>query len=116
MTLDQRLADAAEQATTLRRFGATGTAEAVERLVADLRQELRAYLTWREEPEAVELSGNSAPWFRARFAYFQRLGLAKGEGRRRYYRETLVRAVARRADIEAIHDEAEQAHREDTAA
>ena len=114
--IDRRLADAAEEVTTLRRFGATGAADALERFVGDIRDDLRAYLTWRSEAEAVALSGNSAQWFRARFAYFQRLDLARKLGIGRQYRELLVRAVARRADWEAIQDEAEQAHREDEAA
>jgi hypothetical protein len=115
--IEQMLADAAEQADTMRRFGASAQADAITGLIAQLRgaPSFRAFLTWHNESEAETLSGHAQDWFRQRYAYFEKLGLARRQGRVRQYRETLVRGVCTGAAIEAAKQDAENAVRKEAA-
>lgn len=91
MTIEHVLQAAREQTATLRLYGQQETADAVDGLLDRVAAALRGHLQWHDEAGAVLLSGKPAGFFRARFADWERRGLARYAGRgRRLYRETVI--------------------------
>lgn len=107
------LADAAEQANTLRLFGQIEVATQIHALVGDLKSALREYLTWHDEAGAIAMSEKPAGWFRNRRREWQGRGLAERRGRSWYYREVVI---PRRADVQSATAEALADARKDLAA
>lgn len=90
MTLEQVVADAREEAQILRRNGHVNQAASLERLCELVQAAGALYLEWVPEGAAKLRSGKGVDYFRARFAQWERDGLAKLEGRTRYYRGVVV--------------------------
>lgn len=103
MKPDVVLADAEEKANTLHVFGQEETARWLRELVRSLRDGLREYLTWHDEPGAMLLSGRPRGYFRARRREWASRGLAERRGRGWYYREVVI---PRKADTQSAAQEA----------
>lgn len=89
--LEQVLADALEDVVSLRRNGHTVQAASIERLVDDVRESMRSYLTTLSESEAQMRSGWTTYRLRSRFSEWEARGLAMlDEKGRRRYREIVV--------------------------
>jgi hypothetical protein len=106
MTLEQLLADTAEQAAILRRHGHTGQADALTAIVEGVRQACPEFMALLSEDAASTYSGRTVAWLRARFPQWVARGLAEQVGPRRYYRRCVLehrgnanaaRAAGRRA-------------------
>ena len=113
MTLEQALADAREEAATLKRYGQQDVAVALEALLDKVQTPLREYLTWHDEKGAALLSGKGRGYFQSRFPDWELRGLARSPRRGvRQYREVVIPKRARLSEIQA---DAERAAREDAA-
>lgn len=114
MSLEQILADAREEATTLARYGHKDSAAALDGLLDKMTGALREYLTWHDEKGAATLSGNSLGYFHLRFKDWEARGLARSRGRgQREYREVVIPKAMDLGDVQA---DAERTARADTAA
>lgn len=103
MTLEQVMADAKEDVTRLRVHGHKAQADSIEMLVKAVEGAAADYLTWYTEDEAVARSSFKANWFRVRFPEWESQGMAKKEGRVRYYRQPII---PRRSNLEAARADA----------
>lgn len=112
MTLEQVLADAREQANTLRLHGHTAQADSISRVCDEVAAAAEPWLTWLSEPEAALRSGRSLVWWRRRFPTLERDGLARQRGRHREYREV---AVASDANVVTARHQGRQAARQASA-
>lgn len=109
LDLETLLADIQSEGSVLRRNDGKFTVDRVEEFVRDLKASLAEFLTFVSEAEAIVRSGHREPWFRQRFAEWERQGQARWDPRhktRRQYRlivvplaqdDDAVRASARRA-------------------
>lgn len=112
MTIEQVLADASERATTLRYEGHPVQAQAIERVVADVRAVLGEFMDWMPESAAVLYTGRSREYLRARFARLAERGLAEWRGRVRYFRRC---ALEHRGNADAARQEGRRAAKGDAA-
>lgn len=113
MSLEQRLADAREEVATLKRYGQSDVAAAVEAILDGLASELREYLTWHDEKGAALMSGKGTGYFHSRFEDWEARGLARSPRKGvRQYREAVIPKRARLSEVQA---DAERAAREDAA-
>lgn len=103
MNLEQLLADVREEAALLRRHGHKVQADSIESVCDRVRQCMAAYLDWLTEEEAVARSGRSANWLRGQLPEWEVIGMAKRDGRRRWYRRVIV---PRRPNLEAARADA----------
>lgn len=108
-SLEQVLADAEGELPVLRKHGSSAIADAIERLCAEVRQAAEDYMVWLSESDAVLASDHSAAWFRARFAGWQRQGLARWNPRNQRERQYRALIVPRRHDADAVRADAEHA-------
>ena len=88
--LSQVLADAMEEASTLRANGHAVQAGSIERVCAAVRESSALWLEWRSERESILQSGRRVDYFRSRFDAWQRDRMAEMRGRNRYYRACVV--------------------------
>ncbi len=110
-TIEQVLADFAEDAAVLERTGHPNLAKNITRVIDGVRSALPDYLAWLSESEAQLRANKGVDYFRTRFAEWEERGLAKLVGRRRFYRgvvvpqrmlPSLVRAAAERGRAEGM--------------
>lgn len=110
MTLEQAVADIRERVMMLRVEGHPVQAASVERALDEILATLPEYLAVLSEREAVDYSGRSVDYLRARFARWEARGLADWRGRMRVYRQCVLehhgnvsaaREAGRRAGREA---------------
>jgi len=108
--LEDVLAAWRSDAVVLHRHGDTRLAEQIEQFASDVESVTEDYRTWLSDSDARLRSGKSVSWLRNYFPEWERLGLAKFEGRERFYRALVVpqrrniesaRAAARRAALQA---------------
>lgn len=98
--LEVVLADWAERAGAADYLGHARDAELIRRILADVREAARDFLTWLSESEASMRSGWSVRRLRARFSDWEHQGHARKQGRERQYRAIIV---PRRADPVAAY-------------
>lgn len=77
MTLEQVLADAREDAATLRRYGDEGRARAIEDLCDQVERAAEPFMVWLSEAKAQLRSDRRIPWLRERFPRWLEEGLAR---------------------------------------
>ena len=107
--LEEVLADARGEAAVLRRHGQRELADAIVRLCDEVRDSAEPYLSWIPESDAVIRSNHGRNWFRARFAAWERQGLARiapTNRRQRQYRLIIVPAAA---NLDAVRADAKRA-------
>ena len=114
--LIQKLADARGDLAVLRKHGASVPIERVAELVEGIAEASYAFVTFISETDAVVRSDHRAPWFRQRFADWQRQGFARYNPRRPKEREYLLVVVPLRHDVEAVRADARQQAKADAAA
>lgn len=113
MKIEQVLADAAEDVTTLEAYGHDKAAAAVGNIVARARAALAEFMTWHDEAGAMLMSGKPRGHFTSRFPEWERRGLAERRGRgRRVYRECVI---PKPVDVAAAREAGEQDAREESA-
>jgi hypothetical protein len=105
MRLETLLASELENAAVLRANGHAAQAASIERVVAGVKENAALYLEWLSESDARMRSGKGVDFFRARFATWERDGLAELRGRTRYYRGVVV---PRRTLLSLVRAEAAQ--------
>lgn len=103
------LADAHEEAATLRRNGYIAEADARERMLREIENATISYRSWRTEGEAALASGKSEAWFRQRFPQWLAQDLARYNPLKPRQREYRALIVPRKANVEAAREEARQA-------
>lgn len=103
MNLEQVLADVREEAALLRRHGHKVQADSMESVCDRVRDCMAPYLDWLTEEEAMARSGRSAAWLRGQLPEWEGIGMARQEGRRRWYRRVIV---PRRPNLEAARADA----------
>lgn len=102
-TLEQVLADAADEVKVARRYGSVPV-DVFERIVKRVKDAAEPFTTWLSEGDAVLHSGHTVAWLRARFARWEREGHARRTRHgKREYRET---ALPRRVDVDAVRADA----------
>lgn len=87
---EQIIADWRGDAQSLRSRGHGHDADLLEQCADEMQAALGGFLTWMSEPDARLKSGRSQDYFRDHFAEWQMLGLAKLEGKTRYFRSVIV--------------------------
>lgn len=112
MSLEQVLADFAEDAAVLRRRGHPNDAAIIEQMVSEVRKVAEPWITWLSESDAILRSGNTPNWFRRNRAYWRQLGLVKYEGKTFYYCQAIV---PQRVNLDAVREDAKRAAHEDAA-
>lgn len=90
MTLEQVIADAREEAQVLRANGHAHQAASVERVCDQVAAAASLFLEWVPERAATIRSGRGVDYYRTRFPQWEQDGLAKLEGRARWYRGVVV--------------------------
>jgi hypothetical protein len=96
--LETVLADAREEAQTLRRNRAAFSVDRVEAILADVATAAEEWLLWLSETNAAIQCGYSSAWLRARFPAWEREGHARLAGRGvRQYRACVI---PHRANVE----------------
>jgi hypothetical protein len=103
------LADAHEEAATLRRNGYIAEADARERMLREIENATVDFRTWRGEIEAALRSGKSEAWFRSRFPQWLAQGLARYNPLKPKVREYRQCIIPMKANIEGAREEARQA-------
>lgn len=114
--LAQVLTDARGDLAVLRKHGATVPIETVAALIDGVADAAYPFVTFISEADAVVRSDHRAPWFRQRFADWQRQGYARTNPRRPKERQYLLAVVPLRHDVEAVREDARQQAQRDTAA
>ena len=113
MRIEQVLADAAEDVSTLEAYGHDKAAAAIGNILARVRASIAEFITWHDEAGAMLLSGRPRGFFTSRFPEWERRGLAERRGRgRRVYREVVI---PKAPDLAAAREAGEQDAREETA-
>jgi len=107
--LEQVLADWSERVSAARFLKHEREAELLDQLVAEVRESAHEYITWISEAEAALRSGHQTPWFRHRFAEWERAGHARRGKSGREYRMLIV---PRRANLAAAREAGRRAARD----
>lgn len=104
---EQVIADWRGDAQALRGRGHPHDADLLEKCADEMGGALGGFLKWLAESEAMLKSGRSKDYFRNHFAEWSALGLAKTEGRSRFYRNVIVpqRAHASAARMAGLRGE-----------
>jgi hypothetical protein len=110
VTLDQVITDWRERATDARRLGRDDQALAIDAVLDDLSRAAEPFTRWLAEDRAILYSRKSVRWLRARFPEWERQGLAKLTGNRRFY---LPAALPVPYDVCTTVADAERTARED---
>lgn len=105
----QVITDAREETQVLRRNGAGMAPDRVEEILDEIVAAATEYFTWVSEPEAMIRSGHKLPWFRARFAEWERQGHARWNPRNRKERQYRLLIVPLAHDIDAVRAAARRA-------
>jgi hypothetical protein len=113
LDLGQALTDARGDLAVLQRHGATVPIERVARLVDSIAEAAYPFVTFISETEAVVRSAHRKPWFRQRFADWQRQGYARYNPRRPKERQYLLAVVPLRHDVAAVREDARRQARHD---
>ena len=110
--LETVLADWRERATHARLLRHPRDAELIEELVKEVADAAEPFMSWIGEADAVLFSGRSVPWLRARFAGWEREGVARWSVRGKRERQYLQIILPRRVDLDAVRGDAtrEAAH------
>lgn len=114
--LEQVLADARGELPVLRKHGQDAIADAIARLCDEIAEAAEPFTRWLSEKEAVLGSDHAAPWFRQRFAAWERQGLARWSPRNKQERQYLACIVPQRADVRSARQDGVRAARGESAA
>lgn len=106
--LDQVIADARGELPVLRKHGQGVLADAIEVILQEVADASEDYRRFVSEADAILRSGHKEPWFRQRFAEWERQGHARRERGQRYYRLLIV---PRRARLSASREAGRRAAR-----
>jgi hypothetical protein len=104
--LEQVLADWLENAQAARRIDQPHDAELIERVIREVQEATEDYRHELSEEAAMNRSGRTREWLRARWREWQLDGHAWRRGRKRYYRAVIV---PRRVNVEQIQQDAKDA-------
>ena len=114
LTLEQVLADAREEANTLRGAGHGGQADYIDRLLDAVQESAHDYLTWVNETEAKLRTARPVAWLRGRWPGWRRDGNARlGRDGGREYR---LIVLPRRADVAGARAAGKRAAEDDRSA
>jgi hypothetical protein len=103
------VADWRERASVLRTTGYANDARLIERMCGDVTTAAEEYFAWLSESEAMLYEGRrTRDPLRNRFAELEARGLARREGRYRYYRRIALR---HRGNAEAAREAGRRAVR-----
>lgn len=105
-SLEQVLADARGELPILRKHGQSALADALERLCDDVAGAMESFLTWIPESDAMIRSNHREPWFRSRFAAWERMGLARISPTNRRQRQYRLLIVPSSINLEAVRADA----------
>lgn len=89
-SLEQVLADVREEAQILRRSGYAREAENIERILTEVQEAAHEFVTWLTEEDAMLRADRSRRWLRSEFPKWERMGHARKQGRKRFYRMLIV--------------------------
>lgn len=89
-TIEDVIADFAEEVAVLDRSGHPIIARNIARVIEAVKSALPEYITWYSEAEAKLRSSHGVDYFRSRFAEWETRGLARLVGRKRMYRGVVV--------------------------
>ena len=109
MTFEDVVADLRERVTLLRMEGHPIQASSMERALDQVLETLGEFTAWLSEGEATGYTGRSAEYLRARFGRWAERGLAKFEGRTRWYRRCVLE---HRGNVAAAREAGRRAARE----
>lgn len=102
-TIEQVIADARGELPILRKHGQDALADAIARLCDEVAAAAEPFTRWLSEADAVLRSTHAAPWFRQRFAAWERQGLARTTRTGRQY---LACIVPERVRLGGVRDDA----------
>ncbi len=106
--LEQVLLRLASDARALKQYGHGEQARAMEHIIAEVRYAARDYLAWIPESEAVERSGHSVEWLRARRNAWREDGLAEKHEEGWFYCKLVIPKRATTPRLEAVRAEAKR--------
>ena len=96
----------ADEARVLHHHGYIAHADSLARVVAGVRAAARAYLAWITEEEAVEYSGRSLVWLRARRKLWEQDGVAEKREKGWFYCRLALPRRPQSVALDAIREEA----------
>jgi hypothetical protein len=107
--LEQVLADKRGEAAVLRKHGQAAIADALEDFANEVAEAAEPWLTFIPEADAVIRSNHRVPWFRARFAAWERQGLARFAPTNRRQRQYCLLVVPAAGNLDAVRADAKRA-------
>lgn len=108
--LDQIIADRRDEASLLRRRGATPVADTIDEILDQVAAATEDFRRFLSEADATLRSGKSTRWLRSRFVEWSAQGNARIRNGRREYRMLVVpqRAHLERARLAGLRGESPQ--------
>lgn len=107
--LEQVLADKRGEAAVLRKHGQAAIADALEDFAREVFEAAEPYLTFIPEADAIIRSNHRRPWFRARFAAWERQGLARYSPTNKRERQYCLLIVPASGNLDAVRADAKRA-------
>lgn len=107
--LVQTIADTRSDVRVLERHGAVVPVEKLLAFIDSIAEAAYPFTTFISEADAVIRSGHKAPWFRQRFADWERQGYARTNPTKPRDRQYMLAIVPLRHDIEAVREDARRA-------
>lgn len=104
--LVQAIADARSELRVLARHGASVPVDNVLAFVDTIADAAYPFTTFISEADATVRSGHLAPWFRNRFADWERQGYARVNPTNKRERQYMLAIIPLRHDMEAIREDA----------
>lgn len=108
-TLETLIADWREQASSCRRVKDERIAEVIEQIIDDMARGAEPFMTWIPESDAIIRSGHGTEWFRARYAMWERQGLARVSPTNKRHRQYLLCIVPVAVNLDAVRADARRA-------
>lgn len=105
-SLEQVLADAAEESAVLRKHRQVAVADAIDSLCLDVRTAAESFLRWLSEPQAQLRSGHRVQWLRARFPRWAEEGMARWNPKASNERQYLQAVIPQRRRETSVADDA----------